>query len=149
MSAPYRTIFKKGVHTINQKKGFVLYFDSLGLLSLFPPDQIGELLLALYDYACCICETEESPEEALSRYPQLDTATRVGFCSMAGHILRDTRKWKQRQTNCQQAALERHRKSPATGQEPPAKERSYGSYSYGRNASAPVKKLDPAWDYVE
>ena len=98
----------------NQKKGFVLYFDSLGLLSLFPPEQIGELLLALYDYALQICGTEETPEEALSRYPGLDTATQVGFCSMAGHILRDTRKWKQRQSNCQQSALERHRKTQTT-----------------------------------
>ena len=95
----------------NQKKGFVMYFDSLGLLSLFPPDQIGELLLALYDYAARICDTEESPEAALLCYPTLEGPTQVGFCSIAGHILRDTRKWKQRQQNCQQSALERHRKA--------------------------------------
>ena len=95
----------------NQKKGFVMYFDSLGLLTLFPPVQIGELLLALYDYDDRICDTEESPEAALLRYPALEGPTQVGFCSIAGHILRDTRKWKQRQQNCQQSALERHRRA--------------------------------------
>ena len=100
----------------NQKKGFVMYFDSLGLLNLFPPDQIGELLLALYDYAQRICHQEETPEEALFRYPMLTAATQVGFCSIAWHILRDTRTWKGRQASCRQAAQERLQKQQATQQ---------------------------------
>ncbi len=100
----------------NQKKGFVMYFDSLGLLNLFPPDQIGELLLALYDYAQRICHQEETPEEALFRYPMLTAATQVGFCSIAWHILRDTRTWKGRQASCRQAAQERLQKQQAAQQ---------------------------------
>ena len=106
----------------NQKKGFVMYFDSLGLLNLFPPDQIGELLLALYDYAHRICEEEETPEEALFRYSLLEETTQVGFISMAGHILRDTRVWKQRQSHCRSSAAQRvQRQQAAMEQYRPAK----------------------------
>jgi len=105
----------------NQKKGFVLYFDSLGLLKLLPPNQIGEVVLALYDYAARICNQEEAPEDALFLYPHLEPAAQMGFCSIAGHILRDTRTWKARQSGCQQAALTRHQKPQmsASGQANP------------------------------
>ena len=102
----------------NQKKGFVLYFDSLGLLNLFPPDQIGELMLALYDYAQRICEQEESPEEALFRYPTLHDATQVGFISMAAYILRDTHTWTPRQAQCRNSALKRHQPALSPQAEP-------------------------------
>ena len=99
-----------------------MYFDSLGLLNLFPPDQIGELILALYDYAHRICEEEETPEEALFRYSLLEETTQVGFISMAGHILRDTRVWKQRQSHCRSSAAQRvQRQQAAMEQYHPAK----------------------------
>ena len=104
----------------NKKKGFVMYFDSLGLLSLFPPEQIGELLLALYDYAHRICDVEEAPEEALFRYDRLEETTQVGFISMAGHILRDTQVWKQRQSHSRASALQRvQRQQAALSPKPP------------------------------
>jgi len=141
----------------NQKKGFVMYFDSLGLLTLFPPVQIGELLLALYDYAARICDTEESPEAALLHYPTLEGPTQVGFCSIAGHILRDTRKWKQRQQNCQQSALERHRKTrkedtpqQTVPQQPapqPTPQQTYRRNTYSGSPSQ-TRKIESAWDYI-
>lgn len=122
----------------NQKKGFVLYFDSLGLFKLLSPDQTGELLLALYDYAARIRDQEEFPEESLFRYPHLEPATQMAFCSIGGHILRDTRSWKARQSGCQQAALTRHQKPqiPAVRQPDPPRRK------------APSIEEDSAWNYV-
>lgn len=129
----------------NKKKGFVMYFDSLGLLSLFPPEQIGELLLALYDYARRICETEESPEEALFRYDRLDETTRVGFISMAGHILRDTQVWKQRQANSRTSALQRvQRQQTAAKETPAAAEKPTGNPPVPARPAVPLR--EPNWN---
>jgi len=126
----------------NKKKGFVMYFDSLGLLSLFPPEQIGELLLALYDYARRICDAEESPEEALFRYDRLDATTQVGFISMAGHILRDTQVWKQRQAQCRTAAIKRHGQA-ATKEAPAAAKNSTGNPPVPARPAVPLR--EPNW----
>jgi len=130
----------------NQKKGFVMYFDSLGLLSLFPPEQIGELLLALYDYAQRICETEEAPEEALFRYDRLDATTQVGFISMAGHILRDTQMWKQRQAHSRTSALQRVQRQQAAAKETPAAaKKSTGHPPAHASARPAVPIREPNW----
>ena len=133
---------KGGIIMANKKAGFVLYFDSDPIFSLFTPHQRGELFSALFDYARRICDKEESPEQALTRYPTLDGNTAVAFCCIAKDILRETRKWKQRQQNCQQAALARTQKAQTST------ESSYKSGSFNRGSAPAKPKLDDAWNYV-
>lgn len=91
----------------SEKKGFVLYFDSYPSIAPLPAEQRGVLLSALFQYASRICTQEEGPLAAAEACREMAPETRMAFCFMAGAIARDTKKWKQRQSNLSRAAKER------------------------------------------
>lgn len=92
----------------NEKKGFLLYFDSFDNLSLLSDEQRGKLLLALYRYAMYVREGEElTPMEALQHITDLDPQAVMAFSFMASDISRDTKEWLRRRNNYQRAARER------------------------------------------
>lgn len=123
----------------NEKKGFLLYFDSYDTLSLLDDAQRGRLLLALLRYAMAIREEVElTPIEALKSCPELDPQAAVAFSFLADTVRRDTKEWLKHRNNYQRAARERSaaRQSVSAPAEPP------GSAANGQPG------LDDAWKYV-
>ena len=47
---------------MTEKKGFVLYFDAASSLAALCAEQRGELLLALFDYACLLYTSDAADE---------------------------------------------------------------------------------------
>ena len=83
---------------VNQKKGFVLYFDSYPVLAQLPPEQLGWLLLALYRYADEVWRDPDfSQEEILDIFPKLTDQSRMAFGFLAANLCRDAKRWLERQ----------------------------------------------------
>ena len=131
----------------NDKKGFLLYFDSFDNLTLMSDEQRGKLLLALYRYAWEVREGEAlTPKEALQRFPELDPQASMAFGFMAANIHRDTEEWLRRRNNYQRAARERIAAKQQSGLF------SDASAEHPRR-TPPVReeraeKLDAAWQYI-
>ena len=95
----------------SEKKGFVLYFDTLDCLQCLSPDQRGHLFTALYRYAKDAAEADLPPETALDAFPQLCPEARMAFRFMADTVRRDTAKWKRSRERYCLAAQERAREA--------------------------------------
>lgn len=79
---------------MNEKKGFLLYFDSRPMLMDLSAEQRGWLMGVLFDYAECVCKDETtSIEEVMDACPELSQSARMACRFMAANILRDTRRW--------------------------------------------------------
>ena len=83
----------------NQKKSFLLYFDSYAMLAQLPPEQVGWLLFAVYRYADAVWrDVNYTIEETLELFPQLSEQAKVTFGYLASNLRRDTLRWlKQRE----------------------------------------------------
>ena len=78
----------------NDKKGFVLYFDSYPAILSLPSDQRGWLLSALFVYADRVWQdTAVSLDEVLEEFPQLSDQAMMACRLMGTAIYRDTRRW--------------------------------------------------------
>lgn len=93
----------------NDKRSFLLYFDTYPSVAALPADQRGELLLALFEYAMAAAEGEDGMDAVLDRHPAMGPDTRMALLFMSGTIRRDTDKWRARHRRCQAAARRRHR----------------------------------------
>ena len=90
-----------------EKKGFVLYVDMLENLQGLTHEQLGRLLLVLFDFAKALAEEREDQAAALQRHPELDPAAGMAFKFIANAIRRDTQVWRQKHERYQQAAMSR------------------------------------------
>ena len=82
------------------------------------PEQRGELLLALFDYAERTAKQPLSPETALDSYPALDGQTRMAFRFMANSIERDTKKWERQRERRSQGAAQRYARARGEAEAP-------------------------------
>ena len=98
-----------------EKKSFVLYFDQKECLDSLSAEQRGFLLSSVMDYAREIAECDVSVEAVMERYPELIPETQMAVRFLCATVLRDTRKWQERQRNYQKAALARKEKSVVAG----------------------------------
>ena len=96
---------------ITDKKGFVLYFDQQECLDSLSAEQRGFLLTALMDYAREIAEHDVAVETVIAEHPQLLPEARMAMRFLCGTVLRDTRKWQERQRNYRKAAMARKERS--------------------------------------
>ena len=109
---------------MTEKKGFVLYFDAdvrkeyLAVACGALPEQRGELLLALFDYAERTAKQSLTPETALASYPALDEQTRMAFRFMANSIERDTKKWERQRERRSQGAAQRYARARGEAEAP-------------------------------
>lgn len=79
---------------MNDKKSFILYFDSLPLFLMLPVEQRGWLITALILFASEVAEDlEVTWEEVAERFPALTEDSRFVMQFLSGIIGRDTVKW--------------------------------------------------------
>lgn len=85
---------KEMIGLINEKKGFIFYFDNYLTLSKLSMEQRGLLFSALTVYADRVWrDTSVSMEEVLDGFPQLSREARVACEFMGSAIYRDTLAW--------------------------------------------------------
>ena len=108
---------------MNDKKGFLLYFDSWPMVRDLPAEQRGLLLTALYEYAQQVSAGEEgSMEEVLEGCPDMTSQTCMACRFIGTYILRDTQRW----LSQRQARALRRQQGDRPGRPPaPARERSW------------------------
>ena len=99
-----------------QKKSFVLYFDMYPSIRVLPTDQKGMLLGAEFEYARSAAERDCTPEEIMTRYPDMSQACCMAFRFMAETIRRDTEKWKAKHRRYSEAAKARWEKGKYAGE---------------------------------
>ena len=132
----------------NDKKGFLLYFDSYDNLALLSDEQRGKLLLALIRYARAVREGEDlAPMEALKNCPELDPQASMAFGFLADTIRRDTKEWLKRRDNYRRGAKERlagREQQPSTRDGTANYVRGLGAGKEGKAQEEP----DAAWNYV-
>ena len=106
----------------NEKKGFVLYFDSCPAILSLPPEQRGWLLSALFVYADRVWQdTAVSLDEVLEEFPQLSDQAVMAFRLIGTAICRDTKRWlDQREYRIQRRQSQRSvpDKRPGLGPDP-------------------------------
>ena len=79
------------------KSGFILYFDNYPALASLTMEQRGLLLTALFTYGDRLRRgTEDTLEEVLDQFPQLDPGARVVALMMGANLARDHEKWLRR-----------------------------------------------------
>lgn len=95
----------------NQKKGYIIYFDTYPTLSRLSMEQRGLLFSALTVYADRAWRNPSvSMEEVLDGFPQLSQEARMACELMGSAIYRDTLAWLNRREL-------RQRKTPAPRQD--------------------------------
>ena len=92
---------------VKSKKSFLLYFDALESIRQLPYDQVGQLLLALIQYAQAASEEAWDQTAVLAQFPDMNDAARMAFSFMADAVRRDTEKWLAKHRRYRQAALVR------------------------------------------
>ena len=97
---------------MTEKRGFVLYFDTLDSIAALGAEQRGTLLLALFRYAIAVSERDENPLDFLHHETELEPDAQMAFCFMASAIRRDTRKWLARRQHYRDAAAQRTAGAP-------------------------------------
>ncbi len=106
---------------MNEKKGFLLYFDSWPMVMDLPMEQRGLLLTALYQYAQRVWrEDSVTIDEMTEDCPGMAPQTRMACRFMGVYILRDTRRWLSQQQSRSRRRQEeggRPRPSPAESEE--------------------------------
>ena len=79
---------------MNDKKSFIMYFDSMPLFLMLPVEQRGWLITALILFASEVAEDlEVTWEEVAERFPALTEDSRFVMQFLSGIIGRDTVKW--------------------------------------------------------
>lgn len=79
---------------MNDKKSFILYFDSLPLFLMLPVEQRGWLITALIRFAAEVAEDiDVTWEEVAEDFPALTEDSRFVMQFLSGIIGRDTVKW--------------------------------------------------------
>ena len=82
------------------KKSFLIYFDNYPMVTALPMEQRGVVLTFLMVYADRVGREEAvSPEEMMEQFPQLSAEARLVCSFMGANVLRDTRRWLNRQKN--------------------------------------------------
>ena len=85
---------------MNQKKGFLLYFDACEELNALPPDQRGWILSALNEFARrCAEDLQTDAQAVLDCYPALLPEHHVACLVRFENIRRDTRRWNKQQAS--------------------------------------------------
>ena len=100
-----------------EKKSFVLYFDSWPLIATLPPEQRGWLLSAVFDFAIRVAKDQNVSKEALlDHYPEMTPDTRMAWGFVCGMIARDTGRWsQQRDSRIQRRAQKEQKEQPDAG----------------------------------
>ena len=122
----------------NEKRGFVVYFDSAPAMDTLPPEQRGWVFSAL----CCYGERvwrdlTVSIDEVLELYPQLSQSARALCMMMASSVLRDTRKWLQQRESRTLARQQRK----LTGEMPARRQRLQAVTPQGREDMERLRRM--------
>ena len=100
------------------KSGFILYFDNYPALASLTMEQRGLLLTALFTYGDRLRRgTEDTLEEVLDQFPQLDPGARVVALMMGANLARDHEKWLRR-VETRRLAREQTAAQPPAGNRP-------------------------------
>ena len=82
------------------KKSFLLYFDNYPMLAALPLEQRGLVLTVLMVFADRVWrDSAVTLEEVMEGFPGLSPEARLVCGFMGANILRDTRRWLDRQQN--------------------------------------------------
>ena len=98
--------------------GFILYFDNYPALASLTMEQRGLLLTALFTYGDRLRRgTEDTLEEVLDQFPQLDPGAMVVALMMGANLARDHEKWLRR-VETRRLAREQTAAQPPAGSRP-------------------------------
>lgn len=82
------------------KKSFLLYFDNYPMLAALPLEQRGLVLTVLMVFADRVWrDSAVTPEEVMEGFPGLSPEAQLVCGFMGANVLRDTRRWLDRQQN--------------------------------------------------
>lgn len=135
---------------MNEKKSFVLYYDSYPLLALLPPEQRGHLISAVFQFAMGASQSPPvSQEDILAQFPALTPEARMCFHALAATVSRDTRTWQNKQAaRMRRAGTEEDGKAEAEHGESPAGNAASWVRKYPRRSGPPDTGAEDIWKFV-
>ncbi len=106
---------------MQDKKSFLLYFDSYPMLEKLSPEEVGYLMRAVYEYAMRVWQEDIRVEVFLESRSELSPAASMACGFLCANVRRDTEKWRQRRERYSSAAKEKKERG---GEAHPTEEQS-------------------------